>query len=173
VVSESVPGSVHDKEAGGKVHAGQLVRFVDVKAMVSKLLGIFNTIFEFADGAKTPDMLKKRAKQFAEMLKKNTQKYYGFPSEIYIHYLIEIKDKETEISKRHEEIYDKLCEYLRLTDADGQVQRVASSFAVYILAGYYGVESGILPHTHPQIEDSIYYMFNRWLTDRGDGFPLG
>lgn len=146
------------EEAGIKAKGGQLVRCIDIDACVSEL-GIYNCLHGARDGA-----------ELSNILKENCSKYYGVVAEEFIRRLTrDISHEElrnsvnTEVSNEYERIVTKF----QLEKADGQVERVAKSFASWAASGLFAVRLEVVVQNEEQIRKSIDYKFSRWLQDRG------
>lgn len=147
------------EEAGTKIKAGQLVRCIDIDALVDKQYGIYNSLHGLESGA-----------ALSNLLKQNCAKYHGIVAEAFIKQLTSNNNSETlkEAIRRDFDIEaNRICDKHDLNDADGQVRRVADIFTLYSLTGIYASKFGIFTHSEEQIRESIDFCFDRWLYDRG------
>ena len=148
------------EEAGGKVKAGQLVRAIDIDANVGEH-GIFNCLHGTPSGS-----------DLSNLLSRNTGKYYGTVAEEFIKQLTrditecDLTDAiQNEFGNAKQRIYNKFD----LSNAHGQVQRVANVFALVETTGVLAVNLGIFQTTQEQIQESVDFVFERWLSERGRG----
>ena len=145
-------------ESGERVKGGQTVRAIDIYAEIPEGFGIYNDLHGLPGGG-----------ELSNLLKQNTSLYYGVPM---FEFAKGIVIKEGSI-KTLEEIYktskERLYDHFKLEEADGQVQRVADSFAGNIAAGIYASSDylGILTHNCVAIEEDNFKIFDRWLENRG------
>lgn len=147
------------EEIGIKAKAGQLVRCIDIDALIDTKYGIYNTLHNLESGS-----------SLSNLLKENCEKYHGMVAEEFIKQLTANntserlketirKDFDIETSR----IYDKHD----LKVADGQVRRVSDIFTLYATTGVYAAKFGIFTHNENQIRESIDFCFERWLKNRG------
>ena len=148
------------EEGGGKVKAGQLVRAIDIDANVGGY-GIFNCLHSMPSGS-----------DLSNLLNQNTGKYYGIVAEEFVRQLTrditecDLTDAiQNEFGNAKQHIYSEF----NLKEAHGQVQRVANVFALVEVTGVLAVNFGIFQTTQEQIQESIDFVFERWLSERGRG----
>ena len=148
------------EEAGGKVKAGHLVRAIDIDANVGRY-GIFNCLHDISSGS-----------DLSNLLNQNTDKYYGTVAEEFIRQLTkdvtecDLTDAiQNEFSNAKQRIYSEF----NLEEAHGQVQRVANVFALVETTGVSAVNLDVFRTTQEQIQESINFVFGRWLSERGRG----
>jgi putative DNA primase/helicase len=142
-------------EAGEKAKAGQLVRCVDIDAQASDEFGIYDDLHEFENGA-----------DLSNHLKESCAKYHGAAAKEFVSGLLQ---EEIDIQKMYETAKQNLYQKYKLYNADGQVQRIADTFALYIVAGNLASSDcfGIFTHNSTSIEELISEVFKNWLTERG------
>lgn len=135
------------------------MRCVDVDAHISNEYGIYNCLYDVNNGA-----------EFSNLLKRNCEECYGVPAEEFIKYLTtnntcdNLKESiENELNERYSELFTKF----ELKGSDGQIQRVAEIFALYIATGCLACRAGVLCHTEDQIIESINYVFEKVFKERG------
>ena len=137
--------------AGVTMKAGQLVRLPNIEANAGKGLGIFDSL-TIAD---TP------AKQ-AELLKANTNKYYGVAGIEWLNYLTQNKDTATNLVNDYIRAF--LAQYPNL---DGQAKRVANRFALVASAGELATKEGITGWQIGQAMTATKVCFDNWLDTHG------
>ena len=154
-VLSSGEGSVADKiaEGGSSVKAGQLVRCIDIDALRSDKFGIFDTLHDDIEDSA----------QFSNLLKEESLKYHGVAAKAFIQALI---DNPIDLQICYEEHKRKLIEMLG-EEVDGQVKRVAETFALFTLTGDLACKFGVFTHKSSELADLIYDLFRKWLGDRG------
>ncbi|MBQ3564568.1 MAG: DUF927 domain-containing protein [Alphaproteobacteria bacterium] len=139
-------------EAGAKAKAGQLVRCIDIESLRSNELGIFDTLRDdIENGAK-----------FSNLFKQATSKYYGVAAEQFITSLI---DSSIDIQELYDQQKMRLIE--PLGEADGEVIRVAETFALFLLTGILACRFKIFAHGENELIAIIIEVFQRWLEERG------
>ena len=139
------------RQAGETVKAGQEVRLCSIEANAGKNLGIFDSL-TLADTS---------AKQ-AELLRENTDCYYGIAGITWLEYLTDNKDKV--IAQAHELKRVFLADY---TDLDGQAKRVANRFALVAVAGELASKAKITGWQQGQAIAAAKACFENWLSNYG------
>jgi putative DNA primase/helicase len=139
-------------ESGKKAKAGQMVRCIDIESLRSNELGIFDTLHaDIENGAK-----------FSNLLKQASLKYHGAASEKFITSLMHA---DINIRDLYEQQKRKLTE--PLGEADGEVIRVAETFALFILSGVLACRFKVFTHKEDELVEMISEVFRRWLKERG------
>lgn len=140
-------------EAGQRPKAGQEVRLVDFPADAGAGLGIFERVEE----GMTPG-------QAAIGIKDAVKKDYGHAGRAFVSALVEGGgEAEKWVRTALAEQTAAICP----AGADGQVQRVASRFALCAVAGMFAVRHGILPLAEQDIVSAAKTCFNSWVCNRG------
>jgi putative DNA primase/helicase len=133
--------------------AGQAVRFIEIDADQGKKLGIFDTLHDF-----------KSAKDLANHLKEMAAKYHGSSIDGFMKCLVnnfdEFKDRVKMFRKQWLELNTKDIQ-------DGQVERVAGSFALVASVGEVAVQYGTLAFEPQKIAIACSVLFQNWLKKRG------
>lgn len=142
------------KAAGEAIAAGQQARFVDIPAIVSDELGVFDDIHSMPS-----------AKAFADSLNTLSTQYYGSAG---IHWL----EKLTHIERS--ELLPKLDAYLtqfktmyRPDNASSQLDRVLERFALCAAAGEYATELGVTGWSNGEAINGVGECFNSYVEERG------
>ena len=139
-------------ESGKKAKAGQMVRCIDIESLRSNELGIFDTLHDdIENGAK-----------FSNLLKQASSKYHGTASEKFITSLMHA---DINIKDLYEQQKRKLTE--PLGEADGEVIRVAETFALFLLSGILACRFKVFTHREDELVDIVSEVFRRWLKERG------
>ncbi|TWJ13667.1 DUF927 domain-containing protein [Geobacter argillaceus] len=145
--------SDHMGEIGKKVRVGQEVRLVDLPADPGAGLGLFETLHGFESGAK-----------FADQLKRNTSEYHGTPFVAFIEAMVRRKDS---LANEIHEYISRFCKGVILGDASGQVQRVATRFALIAFGGLMATQEGITGWEEADAGEAAVKCFQQWLEHRG------
>lgn len=144
-------------EGGKKAKAGQEVRLVDVPADAGDGLGIYETIHDAKDGASFSDRLRHAATTFyGTPLRAFLEKVVAQPN----HYRPYLREQMDRFKRRN-------CP----EGVDGQVQRVATRFALIAAAGELATRLGILPWPEGEAQRGVSKCFQAWLGNRGGTGP--
>ena len=118
------------KAAGEAIAAGQQARFVDIPAIVSDELGVFDDIHSMSS-----------AKAFADSLNTLSTQYYGSAG---IHWLEQLTHIErSELMPKLEAYIIQFKAIYRPDNASSQLDRVLERFALCAAAGEYATELGV------------------------------
>jgi putative DNA primase/helicase len=143
----------HMQEAGKRAHAGQEVRLPDIPADAGAGLGLFNTPHGFAD-----------ARTLAEHIKFETRAVYGAPGRAFIEWLVGRVDELPELITPW---VARLVKSWVPPGASGQVERVASRFALVAVGGELASAAGITGWNDGEAEAGVKVCFDAWLMQRG------
>jgi putative DNA primase/helicase len=139
-------------EAGKRAHAGMRTRMVDIPADAGKGYKLFDTLNGFENGSKLADHLKTA-----------TNKYCGAPIRAFLPHIPAIKKELLDEFKQIEsDFFDRFVD----KNADGQVKRVASRFALVATAGELAIKLRILPFNLLNAFEATGVCFINWLEDR-------
>lgn len=138
---------------GEKTKAGQEVRFLDIPTEVSEQFGIYETLHGETDSSKFSDKLVAMA-----------SKYYGTPS---IAYLEKLVDHLHEMPTRFKQAQAAFANKYLSADADGQVKRAASRFALVAAAGELATLWGVTGWDQGEAHKAAEICFKAWLENRG------
>ncbi len=147
--------SISDKitEGGSSVKAGQLVRCIDIDALRSDQFGVFDTMHDDIEDSA----------QFSNLLKDETMKYYGVAAKAFIQALIDASIDLQSLYEEHKRII-----MARLgRGIDGQVIRVAETFALLAMVGDLACTFNVFTHRGNELVDLIHGLFEEWLKNRG------
>lgn len=143
----------HVGESGQKVKAGQEIRLLDMPADAGKGLGVF----EMLNDCDNPAV-------FARQLTEAATTHYGMAGTAFIEAVIanraELQD--TLATHRKQFLQDCLPE-----NAVGQVERVASRFALVAIAGELATHYGITGWAQGEAYQATLACFRAWLEARG------
>ncbi len=135
-------------EAGGKIHAGQRVRFIDVPVASEHMLS-WNGL--------------PSAKALAEELSRRTMLDFGLAGRAFLARLVQgLETVRNELPGMIKQVEHALCP----VEADAQVLRVAQRFALVCVGGQLAQEYNILPHAL-DVPGAVQSCFNDWLAARG------
>lgn len=140
-------------EAGKIAKAGQEVRMVGISADAGKGLGMFDTVYGFADGAAMSKHLVSMAQQ-----------YYGTAGLAFIEWLIEnMGDLPNILRTAVNATAAKMCP----PNAHGQVIRVADFLSLIAVGGELATGAGITGWVDGEATKAATDCFNGWLFSRG------
>ncbi|HGJ5881295.1 MAG TPA: DUF927 domain-containing protein [Arsenophonus nasoniae] len=142
------------KIAGEPIAAGQQARFVDIPAIVSDKLGVFDTIHGVDD-----------AKTFADSLNSLTTQYYGTAGIYWLEKLTHA-ERSTLIAKLTTFISAFKKQY-RPENASSQLDRVLERFALCAAAGELAIESGVVKWKAEECIWGVGECFNSYVEERG------
>jgi uncharacterized protein (DUF927 family) len=133
--------------------AGQAVRMVDIPIDAGKGLGAFEHLHGFHDGD-----------SFARRLKEVSALYYGTALRDMVKHIAE--DRDGVVQRVNAGIKRFIAEHCP-AGSDGQVQRVASRFALAACAADEAIRWGILPWPGSEGHRAASACFSAWLNARG------
>jgi len=143
----------HMREAGKRVRAGQEIRMVDIPADTGSGGGVFDTVT-------TPD----EGKVYSEQFKEAARTHYGHAGPAFVTQLTQNLGELPEWLKvGRAEFTAEVCS----SDAGGQVQRVASRFAVVAMAGELATHYGLTGWTAGEATQAAKTCFAAWIEARG------
>lgn len=146
------------REAGHRTYAGQQVRLPDVLADAGANMGLF----EYLHGVPSP-------REFADRLKANVRKYYGSAGIAFIRHLV------TNITTLESRIKQGIADILKgwlSPGISGQVERVASRFALVAIGGEMATEAGLTGWSKGEAIKGVHACFKSWLDNRGGAGDL-
>ena len=152
--------SLADKlsESGKKPRAGMLTRLADIPADAGKGYRMFDALGSFDDGHK-----------MAQHLKQATANYYGVAIRSFLHGVASNYEALPAILQTIQN--DFIAKYVPV-DADGQVKRVASRFALVAAGGELAISSKILPYNSGEAMEAVATCFQAWIEERGGSQAL-
>jgi hypothetical protein len=162
VISTGEPSfAAHIAHLSGEIKGGQTVRFIDIPAVISAEMGVFEDLHEF----------KENPKQLAEFLYDACTKYKGTAIKAFLNNIFVENDFETIL----EEIITLKAEWLKInlpTNATAQVGRVAEVFSMIAAAGVIATKNGVLPEKYGFTKEFVFEdttkIFTRWLNEIED-----
>lgn len=141
-------------ETGQKIAAGMAIRVLDIRADAGCGLGIFDKI-----------ALDEDAGDYAQKIKYVSSKYYGLAGPMFVSKLIE--QGTDNIRNVVREITESFLQTSLLNNADGQVRRAATRFALVAAAGELAITFGIVPWREGSSLKASLRCFGEWLEERG------
>lgn len=141
-------------QTGVKIRAGQQVRVLEIPADAGCGFGIFENLHNFEDGAK-----------FAKYLDDQTKLYYGSPIREFLRRLT-AKSKE-DLTQYIREFMRIFIKNLAIDNAEGQVKRAASRFALIAAAGELASALDITGWQKGESTQAAKKCFYAWLSERG------
>jgi putative DNA primase/helicase len=139
------------EERGKTARAGQLVRLIDIAADRGKGFGVFKATVD--------------AKALAENIKREAATNYGTAGPAFVEKLI-----AEGLSKVRTRVTDFTTEFVKKyvpANADPQVRRAASRFALSAVAGELAIEHGVAPWRQGSAELAARLIFAEWIKARG------
>ena len=149
----SIADKIAEAGRGRRMAAGQSVRVVDIAADAGAGLGLFENLHSFAS-----------ADALARHLKAAAAENYGVAARSFLEALTKDTDGAAETLAKFRG--DFLTAHAP-ANADGQVFRVASRFALVAAAGEMAAAFGVLPWPAGEATSAAAACFAAWLADRG------
>jgi len=145
----------HMLSSGKKVKAGQLIRALDVPAIVENGNGCFDNIHDSLNG-----------REFADKIDRACADHYGLAGRAFIEFIVagNIEEHKQYLKIEIKNFVDQFAK-----DCDGQVMRAASKFGLICASLKLAARSGVLGDyfTDDMINNSIVSCFQSWLENRG------
>lgn len=143
----------HMAEGGKRTRAGQEVRFVDLPADAGAGLGAFEQLHGCADGA-----------ELSRNLSARSAACYGVAGRAWLQWLCDHAETAgADVRQRVKRFELEICP----NNASGQVQRVASRFALLAAAGEMATAAGLTGWDKGEAEQAALTCFNAWIAARG------
>lgn len=142
-------------KANIKTNAGQEVRLADIEADAGAGMGVIEQLHDMPNSKELSDYLKRQASQC-----------YGSVGKAWLEWVV----SEREQRKLASHINDLMAAYLKWllpNGASGQVQRVASRFALVAVAGELATKAGLTGWEAEEASNSVKACFNNWLDGYG------
>lgn len=142
-------------KANIKTNAGQEVRLADIEADAGAGMGVIEQLHDMPNSKELSDYLKRQASQC-----------YGSIGKAWLEWVV----SEREQGKLASHINDLMAAYLKWllpNGASGQVQRVASRFALVAAAGELATKAGLTGWEAEEASNSVNACFNNWLDGYG------
>jgi uncharacterized protein (DUF927 family) len=138
------------EQNGGRIYGGQEVRMCDISADAGKDLGLFENLHEFPT-----------AELFAKQLSENSKKYYGLAIR---EFLKNVSANLEHLKNRWQVFRESFMNQVLPKDATGEVQRVASRFALVAFGGW--LARDVCGWTEKEASDACKTVFKAWLNGR-------
>ena len=145
--------------AGQRTKAGQQIRLIEIDVEAGGQTG---GAFEQIHGIKD-------ASEFANKLANASSEFYGTPIRAWLKILVDLysdKQQLQEIKGKHKQYTSMLLK--DHSEAEGQVRRVASTFAAIALAGEIAIEHGIIYNTIDDAYNAAKSNFDNWVSNKGN-----
>ena len=137
---------------------GQTVRLVEIAVEAGQGLGAFQTLHGFEG-----------PKPFAEALTAAGLKHYGHAAPAFLKHIAQDLAAIVEGTKAFiARFVDQACD----KDADGQVRRVCSRFALIAAAGELAIAAGVVPWPQGDARETCKSLFLEWVKARGTTGPI-
>jgi putative DNA primase/helicase len=147
-------------ESGGRTHAGQEVRLLDIP-VDGRTHGVFDDLHGAAGGA-----------ELSSLLISSAANAYGTAGPAFVEWLmidqIAAAGKARNVIERFEAGADLTQ---GVTKADGQVKRALRRFAIIATAGELAIEAGVIRWPPVTAMRALLDLFEAWLENRGGTKP--
>lgn len=140
-------------QTGGRVYGGQEVRMCDIPADAESGLGLFEKLHEFTG-----------AELFAKQLQENSRSFYGTAIR---EFLQNVSANLENLKTRWIDFRQSFMKSVLPIDASGEVQRVASRFALAAFGGW--LARDICGWNKDESTEACQSVFNSWLATRSKG----
>ena len=147
-------------KGGLEANAGQLNRWLDIPANSFSGWGVFQDV----KGSVGKDK-KEQGHEFAQLIKRNIEKYYGSASHAYLEWIIE--QNSPSFRKAIEDRMTAFEQDVVPVGSDGQIYRTAHRFALVAASGELAIEAGVLPYQKGACYSATKAVFESWLLMRG------
>ena len=147
-------------ESGGRTHAGQEVRLLDIP-VDGRTHGVFDDLHGAAGGA-----------EFSNSLVSAAANAYGSAGPVFVEWLM--IDQIAAAAKVHNVIewFEAGADLTEgVTRADGQVKRALRRFAIIATAGELAIEAGVIRWPPVTAMRALLDLFEAWLENRGGTKP--
>jgi uncharacterized protein (DUF927 family) len=136
---------------------GQMVRVIDIEADAGKGHGAFDRVPHGMNG-----------REFSDLLRENSAKYYGTAAAAFLEKLTADIDGVTAYLQEATNAFVRKF----ASHAGGQVERVAKRFGLIAAAGELAIEYSILPWPKGEPVAAAKRCFQEWLAKRGATGPI-
>ncbi len=147
----------HVKEGKKSARAGQMVRMVDIPAIVKDAHGCFENLHGYAGG-----------REFADATDGVCAEYHGVAGRVFLERMATkgLQDCREDLKRCIEGFVKD-----NTKDCGGQVQRVAARFGVVLAALQLATKLDVLPKTLSKeaAAHAIKTVYTAWLSERGSG----
>jgi putative DNA primase/helicase len=143
----------HIRDGGGKVHAGQEVRAVDLPSDAGAGLGVFEALHGEPSG-----------KAFAERINSQTREHYGLAGPAFVRKLQEHADQLGDVVRAR---VRRTSLEIAPAGASEQVMRVVDRFALVAVAGEMATKAGLTGWKEGDATLAAYTCFIAWIEARG------
>lgn len=140
-------------QCGDKPKAGQENRLADIPADAGKSLGMFEYLHDVQN-----------ANEFANQLKKASEKYYGTAGIAWLEYLA--NDRISITKQAHDYIDHFMASYVP-KQSDGLIQRVAKRFALVAATGELATNAGLTGWDSGEATQAAARCFDDWMVNVG------
>ena len=140
-------------KVGEKSKAGQENRLADIPADAGQSLGIFDCL----NGESS-------ANEFANKLKKASQRYYGV---VGIEWLAHIANDRATLTEQAQNMIEQFIDLYVPKKSDGLIYRVAKRFAIVAAAGECATRAGLTAWDIGEATKAAVRCFNDWIANVG------
>jgi putative DNA primase/helicase len=154
--SGEMPVETKLAESGGRAHAGQLVRAIDIKA--SSEHGVFDKLEP-----------KIKPEKFADQVKRASSTHYGTAGPAFVRALIEKSVSPADVRESVEDFVADTLEGVK--DYHGQMARAALRFGLIATAGKLAANFKIVPWSGKESVADAKELFKTWTEERRGSTP--
>lgn len=142
-------------KANIKTNAGQEVRLADIEADAGASMGIIECLHDMPNSKELSDYLKRQASQC-----------YGSVGKAWLEWVVSERE-QGKLARQINDLMEAYLTWLLPNGASGQVQRVASRFALVAVAGELATKAGLTGWEAEEASNSVMACFNNWLDGYG------
>jgi uncharacterized protein (DUF927 family) len=142
-------------KANIKTNAGQEVRLADIEADAGKGMGVVEQLHDMPNSKELSDYLKRQASQ-----------HYGSVGAAWLEWVVNEREHGNLVSQLND-LMAAFMKWLLPNGASGQVQRVATRFALVAVAGELATKAGLTGWETSEASDGVKACFNNWLDGYG------
>jgi uncharacterized protein (DUF927 family) len=142
-------------KANIKTNAGQEVRLADIEADAGKGMGLIEELHDMPNSKELSDYLKRQASQ-----------HYGSVGAQWLEWVVSEREQGN-LSSRIDDAIKAMMQWLLPNGGSGQVQRVATRFALVAVAGTLATKAGLTGWDASEASNGVKACFDNWLEGFG------
>jgi uncharacterized protein (DUF927 family) len=138
-----------------RTNAGQEVRLADIEADAGKGMGLIEQLHDMPNSKELSDHLKRQASQ-----------HYGSVGAQWLEWVVSEREQGN-LSSRIDDAIKATMQWLLPNGGSGQVQRVATRFALVAVAGTLATKAGLTGWDVSEASNGVKVCFDNWLEGFG------
>jgi uncharacterized protein (DUF927 family) len=142
-------------KANIKTNVGQEVRLADIEADAGKGMGVIECLHDMPNSKELSDYLKRQASQ-----------HHGSVGAAWLQWVVNEREHGSLASKIND-LMAAFIKWLLPNGGDGQVQRVATRFALVAVAGELATKTGLTGWDAEEASNGVKACFDSWLEGFG------